>query len=143
MKTITIKVNDEATEEKVVSLLKEHAPEMLGEEFSMVKYLTDIQTGVDYDCYFLAKAHEERLNALLKIWEWKEKNDGAFGWGEVMNGCIQKYFISYECADEKFEIGFLRSYVNTTEIPYFSTQEIAQRALKELEAEYKVVFNVE
>jgi len=149
MKTITIKVNDEATEEKVVSLLKEHAPEMLEEEFSVLEYYRTLEkVYTEHNTlkfgYVPGSAVKimQRLSALLKIWEWKEKNDGAFGWGEVMNGCIQKYFISYECADEKFEIGFLRSYVNTTEIPYFSTQEIANRALKELEAEYKVVFNV-
>ncbi len=133
MKTITIKVNDEATEEKVVSLLKEHAPEMFEAEFSMLGYLRDIETGVEYELYSLGKAHEKRLRALLKIWEWKEKND---------KGGAKNYAIFLRVESETFGLSPRGMYENNTELPYFSTEEIAQRALKELEAEYKVVFNV-
>jgi len=147
MKTITIKVNDEATEEKVVSLLKEHAPEMLEEEFSMLTYYQTLHNAmVEYpDCWTPSSAIRNRLSALLKIWLWKEKNDGKFGWGEVKKDIVDKHQIVqvvYDYSNEKLDSMSWSSLVFTTETPLFSTHAIAQRALKELEAEYKVVFNV-
>lgn len=146
MKTITIKVNDEATEEKVVSILKEHAPEMLVEEFSMLKYLRAINNAVLSTCYFsIAPCNLKRLSALLKIWEWKEKNDGAFGWGNVVRR-ESMYLVVYDIGAEELTWGFINNTYEcltaNTELPYFSTESIARRALKELEAEYKVVFYV-
>jgi len=144
MKTITIKVNDGTTEEKVVSLLKEHAPEMLEEEFSMLGYLRAINSAVLSTCYFsITSCNLKRVSALLKIWEWKEKNDGAFGWGEVSSNSTVRYCVSYDLTKKQFFWSDCwRDEVQVTELPYFSTESIANRALKELEAEYKVVFNV-
>jgi len=147
MKTITIKVNDEATEEKVVRLIKEYEPELLEDNMRMCSYYRVLRSYSEYwnEAGCLTQYDKEiaiRIRALLKIWEWKEENDGAFGWEEVLSNGISKYQVIYDCEDEEFRIDFFEYCVCVTELPYFSRQQIAKRALKELEAEYKVVFNV-
>lgn len=141
--------NIEVSEESLRKVIKKH-PELveikkerpLGDDFSMLWYLREL----NYDFHTHSQYHipkiEKRLNALIKIWEWKEKNDGKFGYYEVFDINMKKWHLLYNRQSNKMNIGEFYYYVENTELPYFSSAEIAKEALKELEAEYKIVFNV-
>lgn len=137
--------NIEVSEESLRKVIKEH-PELLdikkgrplGDNFSMLGYLNQLRVVT----FAFNTTTEERLNALIKIWTWKEENDGQFGDKDVFDEDIQKFGIYYDCWSKNPGIMDSYSMIENTELPHFSSQEIAEKALKELEAEYKIVFNV-
>ena len=146
----TIKIDNlEISEESLRKMIKEH-PELLdikkerplGDDFSMLGYLRDLDSTLSGSDLLGLDKTEIRINALIKIWEWKEKNDEAFGDKEVFNGDIRKCNVCYSCYRKELDVTDTFSVLENTELPYFSSKEIAKKALKELEAEYKVVFNV-
>lgn len=116
----------------------------LGDDFNMRYYLDVLKSCVHYypGTSRVIQTGLKRLNALIKIWEWKEKNDGEFGVQEVMKAGTPKYFIYYQLEDKKLKIDVWCYCVFQTELPLFSSLKIADSALKELEQEYKIVFNV-
>lgn len=157
----TIKIDNlEISEEILRKLIKEH-PELLdikkegplGNDFSMLEYIKDIYKIVSVarglktfylnrSTIYLNRSTITRLRALIKIWEWKDKNDGAFGDKEVFNTNTTKWNVYYFCDTKKLHISLYQYTKNNTELPDFSSEEIAEKSLKELEAEYKIVFNV-
>lgn len=144
-----IKLNNfEVDKAELVKLYKEK-PELfkddekpLGDDFSMLEYLRvlkktveDALGGVSWKYYqeYNMTVVRKRLNALIKIWDWKEENDHKIGsdWHTV-----------FDMTEGRFEVlGSNATYTNA-EIPRFSSFKIAERALTELEQEYKIVFNV-
>lgn len=137
--------NIEVSEESLRKVIKEH-PELLeikrerplGDDFSMLEYLNQLR----HVTFAFKQTTEKRLNALLKIWEWKNNNDGQFGDKEVFDENTKKWNIYYNCGSENLEITDRHFGIEGTELPFFSSKKITEKALKELEAEYKIVFNV-
>lgn len=140
----------------VVEFRNEKPQKPLGDDFSMLRYFRILKASVcEYQLMVgpskMVGKTLKRLNALIKIWEWKEKNDGKSG-GD--------WYVAFNKAGEIFEVlgvgastprgrldvsdGILGTnfYYTNTELPRFSSFEIADRALKVLEQEYKIVFNV-
>ena len=143
--------NKEANEEVnkansvvVVEFRNEKPQKPLGDDFNMRYYLDVLKSCVHYypGTSRVIQTGLKRLNALIKIWEWKEKHDGKFGVEEVMEAGTPKYFIYYQLEDKKLKIDVWCYCVFQTELPLFSSLKIADSALKELEQEYKIVFNV-
>lgn len=148
-----IKLNNvEVDKAELVKLKKEH-PEYfeeekpLGDDFSMLWYLEFLLGCVDYYSRNISQNIQtvdtvsKRLNALIKIWEWKEKNDGKFGVEEWMRRNA-KYRVEYSLDTNEFILDHSIGFLINSELPYFSSEEITYRAIVELEQEYKIVFNV-
>lgn len=108
----------------------------LGDDFSMLGYLEVLKCCMHYypKTSIVIETGLKRLNALIKIWEWKEKNDDVVidDWS---------YLVLLHDRHNKFKVRG-RFEINNPELPRFSSEEIAERALKELKQEYKIVFNV-
>lgn len=141
--------NIEVSEESLRKVIKEH-PELLevkkerplGDDFSMLGYIKNIDLNYRTARFHLRNSTLTRINALLKIWEWKEKNDRQFGYKEVFDENTTKWSVYYFCWSKKLDITYINFIISHAELPYFSSEEIAEKALKELEAEYQIVFNV-
>jgi len=122
MSTITID-GKEYNKEKVLKLIEENK-----EVFDVKPLTLGYATMLD-----ILEGALKRLNALIKIREWKEEND---------NGIGAYWYIVFAIPEGKFYVaGSDATYANP-DLPRFSSSKIAERALTELEQEYKIVFNV-
>lgn len=139
MSTITID-GKEYNKEKVLKLIEESGENFsvkpLGDDFSMLGYLWDQYRALHHaSCagYESIESTSTRLEAVINIWKWKEKNDHGIG------AC---WYIVFDMSEGLFGVLGSNATCNNPELPRFSSNKIAQRALEELENEYKIVFNV-
>ncbi len=82
-----------------------------------------------------------KQKALAKIWQRKTENDWDYipDWKDERE---VKYYILYAYSERKLISDWNRKYRYQYLTPYYSSKEIAEKAIKELEKEYKILFNV-
>lgn len=106
--------------------------------FDMYRWLKDIKRGVHYMKDALLPGTELRLDALIKVWEWKKSNDSHHG----------NFFVCF--TERNNELGYrvdikkkMGALVDIGfELPGFTSKQKAEESVKNLIEEYKIVFDM-
>lgn len=74
---------------------------------------------------------------IIKKWSWE--NDWGYEFNKSSSN-VENYFIEYDIIDDKLLMGYVRNRM-IWNIQYYSSSDIAEKALIELEDEYKILFD--